>query len=409
MADNNLLNPITYFNDPTAGRPVALGEVFIGLPGLDPEIEANRVTVNLKEEDGTLVPIAPASQPLTLSAGGNVLFNGSPVQVLIDGDYSIKVLDSLGSQVYFQSNVDVSPVVNASGTTYTLTACSVITQENVQDALTELCNAVATNISNISTNTTNISNNTTSISSISNNVTSIKGLRLSNDADADHDISTATGSAFDSTNTTDLVLPSPIVKQIDAAWTEGTNLGGLFSGAVSVDTWYHFFLIEKDSDGSIDAGFDTSVTAANIPGGYTEFRRIGSVLTDGSSNILGFIQIGGYFIWKTPIEDFDGAGSALRANLTISVPVDVETWAFINILADQDSQTYIAHPDTDDLAPSRVAPPGTSWGNTGATNAETMGQISCLTNTAAQISKREFGAQQMALWTYMWFDFRGQL
>lgn len=146
MADNNLIFTITYFPDPTSGRPVALGQVFIGIPGLDPEDIGNRVTVNLKEEDGTLVPIPPESQPLQTSAGGVILHNGSPVQVLIDEDYSIKVLDNLGGQIYFLSDVDAAPIIEATDVTYSLTACPLITETNVQDALNELCNAVNTGI-----------------------------------------------------------------------------------------------------------------------------------------------------------------------------------------------------------------------------------------------------------------------
>jgi hypothetical protein len=168
---NTLLNPITYFNDPTTNRPVALGSIFIGIPGLDPFIESNRVTVNVKEEDGTLVPIPPESQPLSTSAGGNVEFNGSPVQVIIDGDFSIKVLNNLDGQVYFQSSVQTP--IEATDVDYTTTSCGIITATNVQDALTELCDASDVNATNISTNVTDISTNTTNITTNADNVTTL--------------------------------------------------------------------------------------------------------------------------------------------------------------------------------------------------------------------------------------------
>lgn len=116
----------------------------------------------------------------------------------------------------------------------------------------------------------------------------ISGLVPSNAADADHDITISTGSGWDSTGSKILTLSSAITKQIDAAWSAGDAAGGLFSGSVSADTTYHLFVIEKDSDGSIDAGFDTSLTAANIPAGYTAYRRVASFITDGSSNLIGF-------------------------------------------------------------------------------------------------------------------------
>lgn len=115
------------------------------------------------------------------------------------------------------------------------------------------------------------------------------GLGLSLDVDTDHDVLVAVGEATDSANASILKLLTGITKQIDAIWAVGDDAGGLFSGTVAADTVYHFFLIQKDSDGTIDAGFDTSVTAANIPTGYTAYSNIGYCWTDASSNILGLI------------------------------------------------------------------------------------------------------------------------
>lgn len=114
----------------------------------------------------------------------------------------------------------------------------------------------------------------------------LNGLDISIDTDTDHDILFSTGEAFDSTNTSLLELTAAITKQIDASWVAGDDVGGLFLGVVGNATVYHLFIIEKDSDGSIDAGFDTSITAANIPSGYTKYVHVGYVWTDGSANIV---------------------------------------------------------------------------------------------------------------------------
>lgn len=116
----------------------------------------------------------------------------------------------------------------------------------------------------------------------------ISGLVMSNGTDTDHDIDVTIGSARGTDDNVDLVLSSALTKRVDATWAVGDNAGGLFSGSVANDTWYAVHLIQKDSDGSIDVGFDTSETAANIPAGYTAYRRIGWVLTDGSANIINF-------------------------------------------------------------------------------------------------------------------------
>lgn len=95
--------PVIYFNDPTKGRPVFFGQVYIGIADLDPQVLANQKEVSYIQEDGTLVT---AIQPILLSAGGSPIYNGAPVALDVDGSYSLKVLDKLGSQVYYISSTN---------------------------------------------------------------------------------------------------------------------------------------------------------------------------------------------------------------------------------------------------------------------------------------------------------------
>lgn len=149
---------------------------------------------------------------------------------------------------------------------------------------------------------------------------------IANDVtDSDHDIVFGTGKIPDSLGAEIINLTSSLTKQIDAAWAAGSAAGGLFSGTVAADTDYACFLIVKDSDGSIDAGFDTSPTAANIPSGYTAYRRVGWVVTDASSNIIGFTQDGDYFRLKSQILEVNDTTPGTSANtLTTSGPQDVQ-------------------------------------------------------------------------------------
>lgn len=96
--------PILYFPDPNKGRPLFNGQIFVGEPDLDPEIPANQKIVSFVQEDGTKVP---TTQPIVLSAGGVPVYNGSPVRLDVDGNYSIKVLSRapIGEQVYYIENV----------------------------------------------------------------------------------------------------------------------------------------------------------------------------------------------------------------------------------------------------------------------------------------------------------------
>jgi len=110
---STVIFPYAYIPDPTKGKPISNGQLFFGLPDLDPEIEANRITIGIQQEDGTIVNIAPASQPILTGAGGVPLYNGSPVIIVIDpsiSEYSIKVLDKNDAQVYYNENA--SALVN---------------------------------------------------------------------------------------------------------------------------------------------------------------------------------------------------------------------------------------------------------------------------------------------------------
>lgn len=96
---NKITFPIGYYPDPTKGKPLAGGQLYIGEVDLDPI--TNQKTITALQENGSQVAI---SQPVTLSAGGTPEYNGSPVTLYVAGDYSMKVLDKNDSQVYYIPN-----------------------------------------------------------------------------------------------------------------------------------------------------------------------------------------------------------------------------------------------------------------------------------------------------------------
>lgn len=93
---------ILYINDPLKGRPLFNGKIFVGEPDLDPEIVINQKQLNVVQEDGTVVAVP---QPFILSAGGAPMYNGSPVRLDVDGNFSIKILDRNDSQTYYIENI----------------------------------------------------------------------------------------------------------------------------------------------------------------------------------------------------------------------------------------------------------------------------------------------------------------
>jgi len=135
------------------------------------------------------------------------------------------------------------------------------------------------------------------------------GFTLSLDTDTDHDIQVDAGVARDSSDSVNIV-GSAMTKQIDAAFAEGDDAGGMFTGSVANSTTYYFFAIVKDSDSSVDYGFDTSSTAANIPSGYTKYLLLDTLLTDGSANLVNSMN----GIFKSPV--FWTAANAISSTYT---------------------------------------------------------------------------------------------
>ena len=122
----------------------------------------------------------------------------------------------------------------------------------------------------------------------------LTGLTLAAAADTAHDITIVTGTARDAVNAQFITLGSAITKQIDANWAAGTNAGGFPSGlTIASNTWYRVFVIRNPTSGAVDAGFDTSATAATLLAdatGFTQYALVGWVLTDGSANISHIVS-----------------------------------------------------------------------------------------------------------------------
>jgi len=82
------------------GNPLN-GSVYVGQPGKNPKPAANQVTVTFKDDAGNTFT---ASQPLLL-VGGKIVYNGLPIAALVDGEHSLLVLDSNGTQVEYSASI----------------------------------------------------------------------------------------------------------------------------------------------------------------------------------------------------------------------------------------------------------------------------------------------------------------
>lgn len=240
------------------------------------------------------------------------------------------------------------------------------------------------------------------------------GMGLANNgSDPISDIDFSAGQCADSTNAFYLTLASALTKQLDVAWAVGTNQGGLFTGAVANTTYYCFIIMRPDT-GVVDAGFDTSLTAANRPGAYTYYRRVGAIVRSGGT-ILGFAQNGNRFDLNDPASvttSNPGTSAILQA---LTVPTGLKVLAHINAgLVDSSPNAVryllITNPATTNTTPSSSAFTLPVWD--GSANGDFNGTaVDVYTDTSARIRYRlNFSDSnvQVVLISMGWSDLRGQ-
>jgi hypothetical protein len=246
----------------------------------------------------------------------------------------------------------------------------------------------------------------------------LSGLTLSNNtSDSEHDIDIAVGEARDTADGVDLTISTTFTKKIDATWASGSGNGGLASGvSLSADTWYHVYLVELDAGGT-DAGFDTATNAANLvatSGVASAYRRIGSVLTDSSSNILGFTQFEDEFIFDTQITNVNGVGlGTSRVLQTVTTPTGFEVRAIlglVGVVAGSNAAVMITltHPNVTDATPVQgiVNNAGENSSNNNGTWA--AGTHIVRTDTASRVAFRQDVNSTVYINTNGYYDPRGR-
>lgn len=222
-------------------------------------------------------------------------------------------------------------------------------------------------------------------------------------AGASTTMSIAAGQATDSTNS--ILLNLSATSKTTSAWAVGTAQGGLDTGTIANSTWYYFYSIRRPDTGVVDAIFSLSSSAPTLPANYTQYRYIGAGLTNGSGQWTSFTQKGREFYWSTPVQDFNGAGSATAALLTLSVPRGRKVKGAFNLYVSGNTQgCYLSDPDNADVAPSTSGVSPFSTFGFGSASFTGSVQAQCWTNTSAQIRHREANTATVGVATLGWLD-----
>lgn len=137
---------------------------------------------------------------------------------------------------------------------------------------------------------------------------------------------------------------------------------------------------------AFDTLFSQSYNSPTMPSGWTVKQCLGSILTDGSSNIRAFTQIGDFFRYKTPVLNISGQTiGTTKTNLTLAIPNGVSVNVLTNIVAGvNDYYLYVFNPDDTDFSGSAGSNPLSQIRATGG--AFTPGQVTVYSNTSQQIT-----------------------
>lgn len=234
-------------------------------------------------------------------------------------------------------------------------------------------------------------------------------------------LAVAAGMCADSTGAAIIQLASALTKSTAGAFAAGNNQNGMGNGlTIANSTWYHVYAFVPSGGVPVngvyagDVYFDTSASGANKPTGALYFRRIASFRTNGSAQIINYVQDGDHFQWDATVADVSDTnpGTSLQTK-TLTVPTGLKVWA--EVIADcafgssGNAKLYLH-----DLAVSdEAAATGRGYNNaTSAPSGVTNGWKGFVrTNTSAQVGYRlnvSGGADVVTLSTVGWLDARGR-
>jgi hypothetical protein len=117
-------------------------------------------------------------------------------------------------------------------------------------------------------------------------------------------IAVTPGSILDSTYNVITNISAEITKSIATTWVVGSGNGALLSSlSLEANTTYHMYVIYNATDKIADIlAVAYHVADISLPVGYTYKRYIGSVLTNSSSEIIPFTQLGNKFLITPQLE-----------------------------------------------------------------------------------------------------------
>lgn len=241
------------------------------------------------------------------------------------------------------------------------------------------------------------------------------GLTMST-AGASTTMTIAAGEAVDNIQAVPyLMILGSAISKTTSAWAVGSGNGGIDTGSVAANTWYHWYLIARGDTGVVDAIFSLSASNPAYPSGYSFARRIGSMRTNGSSQWETFKQFEDTFYLQTPSNDGGTQPGTTDTLYTLHVPTGIRVKPMFilsgGISTSAESGAHVRSPDLQATETGVVSTSGNAIGIT--TNVARYGMATNMdlwTDTSARINIIASVAQTVwILHTYGWIDTRGRL
>ena len=230
----------------------------------------------------------------------------------------------------------------------------------------------------------------------------IRGLvPANNGSDASHDLDISAGLALSDDGAALINLSSGITKRLDATFSEGTGNGGMLSGnSLPTSGTGHVWLIMK-ADGTVDVFANNAATdglSPTPPAGFSYKRRIFSVTTDSSANIVAFtaseLSGGGLNVYLVAIAAAPASPISVStsASLTsLNVPIGIKLGAVVALRGSNTSSWGLLITSPDEQADTAVHT-HTAFSLVGAAAEIATAEISATTNVSGEIRMRASGA-----------------
>jgi hypothetical protein len=226
------------------------------------------------------------------------------------------------------------------------------------------------------------------------------------------------GMCSDNSGLAMMFISSGLTKTIASGttWQSGTNKAGLdavYPVASLQSGWLHAYAI---SDGSVtDMIMCNSVSGlmpVSFPSGMIYSRRIGSIRTDASGNVISFHQYGDNFLPDQPFVDVNTNALVSGTTIyTLTTPPGIKTQALLNVAYTNQvgAATVYFTPITSDASVGVGAAVGAITYRNPAIGNFAAGPAAIFTDTSGRIRvQNNFQSGQLFVGTGGWIDARGK-